>query len=1010
MKSGIPWSVKGIEPDVREAAKDAARRSGLTLGEWLNATIIDRAEAAPVTPSRFIHPRVRERLDSITEELAMMTAERPQGTQSRYVDSLGPQNDFRIDYNGVIDRIENNERYVSEALASVNDRLQGLKQQIVQLSGASTRVSDDASYMALETALRNIVGHLEISERRTHEALKSVEDQVAALARNESAEGEIREEVEGRFHHVESQMNELAGKLDALGRDRSRPNQDALQQAVAKLADRIEWVQRTAETGAQRARDGAIASTQSELGKLDEQIRSLAAIAQSSAKNSSASQAEIARLGADIESLNQRIDDIRTEAAAERDLHSLRLTIEQLSTRMAQLPEQRSFGDLDRRVGELSQRLSELRPPDEVLPQIADIEQRVYEIEGRLAEGISGIPEHPELDVVQQQIDQMNARLGATEDRMSAVASIERSISQLFRALEDNRDDAHDIAEEAARRVAQEFLQRETVPAGPSPELVALEEALSAVRDHAARSDQQTQETLHAVHETLEEIVNKLADLEAGQHVVLEERNEAAPVSTASAAPPPRGEAERLGAASETQAWQSAVQHHLASQHHVRADQVAPSSHAVPEAAAESNAALDFFVEPQAGIVEFRNPDATQHSHAPAGDDDYIAAARRAAQAAAQGSRLGMGKLPYGEPNGTKLATRAKRGFSFSLFRRAPSLKPRHRAGVSETVAVAADSAALPQDRGRRRLLLAALLLLTAVSAVALRNGLKEPTPGPQQSEPATPSPRGGSGKRAALQADPLFSLIDPLATGSLGKDVRTAIAEHGNANKDVFLADAAPLPAAIAPESVREAAMRGDAEAQFFIAGRFLDGTGVAQDYAQAAKWYHRAALQGLAPAQYRLATLFERGSGVQQDKEEARGWYQRAALKGNVRAMHNLGVLLAGLSPPDYVHAAHWFREAAERGVQDSQYNLALLEERGLGLSEDATEAYFWYSVAAEVGDKDAKIRAVALEESLPLALKSTVRQRLKTFRPKIPDKSANVVPLSDQWTVEAPSPGPM
>lgn len=124
----------------------------------------------------------------------------------------------------------------------------------------------------------------------------------------------------------------------------------------------------------------------------------------------------------------------------------------------------------------------------------------------------------------------------------------------------------------------------------------------------------------------------------------------------------------------------------------------------------------------------------------------------------------------------------------------------------------------------------------------------------------------------------------------------------------------------------------------------------------------------------------------------------------------MHNLGVLLAGLTPPDYAHAAHWFRQAAEHGVQDSQYNLALLEERGLGLSEDASEAYFWFSVAAEAGDKDARSRAQLLEESLPLALKSTVRQRLKTFKPKSPEKSANVVPLSDQWTTGDRSPGLM
>jgi localization factor PodJL len=46
MKPGIPWSVKGIEPDVREAAKQAARRSGMTLGEWLNSTILGQAEEA----------------------------------------------------------------------------------------------------------------------------------------------------------------------------------------------------------------------------------------------------------------------------------------------------------------------------------------------------------------------------------------------------------------------------------------------------------------------------------------------------------------------------------------------------------------------------------------------------------------------------------------------------------------------------------------------------------------------------------------------------------------------------------------------------------------------------------------------------------------------------------------------------------------------------------------------------------------------------------------------------
>ena len=48
MTSGAPWSVKGIDPKAREIAKDLARRSGMTLGEWLNRMIV---EGDPVSPS-----------------------------------------------------------------------------------------------------------------------------------------------------------------------------------------------------------------------------------------------------------------------------------------------------------------------------------------------------------------------------------------------------------------------------------------------------------------------------------------------------------------------------------------------------------------------------------------------------------------------------------------------------------------------------------------------------------------------------------------------------------------------------------------------------------------------------------------------------------------------------------------------------------------------------------------------------------------------------------------------
>ncbi|HUZ31857.1 MAG TPA: hypothetical protein VMV19_07100 [Xanthobacteraceae bacterium] len=39
MKSGGPWNLRGLRPEARSAAREAARRSGLSVGEWLNSVI-----------------------------------------------------------------------------------------------------------------------------------------------------------------------------------------------------------------------------------------------------------------------------------------------------------------------------------------------------------------------------------------------------------------------------------------------------------------------------------------------------------------------------------------------------------------------------------------------------------------------------------------------------------------------------------------------------------------------------------------------------------------------------------------------------------------------------------------------------------------------------------------------------------------------------------------------------------------------------------------------------------
>lgn len=109
---------------------------------------------------------------------------------------------------------------------------------------------------------------------------------------------------------------------------------------------------------------------------------------------------------------------------------------------------------------------------------------------------------------------------------------------------------------------------------------------------------------------------------------------------------------------------------------------------------------------------------------------------------------------------------------------------------------------------------------------------------------------------------------------------------------------DAGALPAVpetIGPASLRAAAEKGDPIALFEIGARFTQGRGVDVDLAAAVQWYKAAAERGLAPAEYRLANLYEKGSGIERNVEAAKNWYRKAAEAGNVSAMHNLAVLNA-------------------------------------------------------------------------------------------------------------------
>ena len=150
--------------------------------------------------------------------------------------------------------------------------------------------------------------------------------------------------------------------------------------------------------------------------------------------------------------------------------------------------------------------------------------------------------------------------------------------------------------------------------------------------------------------------------------------------------------------------------------------------------------------------------------------------------------------------------------------------------------------------------------------------------------------------------------------------------------------------------ELIRIAAGNGYAEAQYQLGCKYESGSGVAQSYAEAVKWFHKAAEQNSTYyyAQ-KLGEVYKKGLGVKKDYKEAIKWYLKAveSVNNGENIIHLAEAYeLAG----KYQEAVTWYRKAAERGIADAQCKLGDMYRLGRGVDRNLDEGIKWYHKAAE------------------------------------------------------------
>ena len=99
--------------------------------------------------------------------------------------------------------------------------------------------------------------------------------------------------------------------------------------------------------------------------------------------------------------------------------------------------------------------------------------------------------------------------------------------------------------------------------------------------------------------------------------------------------------------------------------------------------------------------------------------------------------------------------------------------------------------------------------------------------------------------------------------------------------------------------DEVRILAGLGNARAQAQLGSFYASGEGVAQDHAEAAKWFRLAAEQGVPEAQNVLGLMYAAGAGVPKDDGEALVWFNLAARAGNQDAIKNREIAESQVGP---------------------------------------------------------------------------------------------------------------
>ncbi|MGI6850887.1 peptidoglycan-binding protein [Mesorhizobium sp. 1B3] len=1043
MTAGLRREFDTLRNDIERAyAASPATSESTALGAEFDRLSDAIHSLAGRSDDRGVH-MLRLELEQVRNSLDLLAREETVRSADRHWE------EFDRRWSHIEDRLAGNSTHNDDpALAALNRRLQEITEAVHNLPESLCLRSLEEKVRVLATAVDHFASQ---QDRRDHQTFQLIEERLDEISRAIVASTAMIEAPHfdpAPFERIEARIASLARQVEELIED--RPSVEVIDR-LALLSQRVDQI----------AAHRAVPEK-----SLERLARQVSAIAEKIDSGPAAPEADHILRGIEdrfimlSDMLDRRQGDaIEHGQALFRDLER------RLEDVAARLDERRSgFDDvgimdaIDARFAELARRLDIDRPGpgDEAMRHM---EARLEEISARLESSAAHVAAiDPELiRSLEAQVSGLSAHLARPVAPLPDFEDIAPRLDEIEQSIAGQRD----AILEAARQAAENAVRTLADSPSDSAAVAGLAEDLRSLETLTRHSDERNTRTFEAIHDTLLKIVDRLGALEhrspappsqppeprkmavnaapsiqpdaeedfafvaldPGQDNGARTPHEAA--AAAAAAAMGAHTAEETGSTGLVRSMFGGLGRAFFAREEKASTSPAAAAPPRPEAPTlDLDEPLDPSIanrplEPGSGApdlnaimrrVRDERGQTPRHTDNEAAKSDFIAAARRAAQAAAA------------EAGSMKASDMSGQRSSFGL---GEFLRRKRKSILMGTVAIVLALGAMQLGRA----LLADDEQLANGDAFTIEPAsTTADTPNARPAEPVVAStapqaPRsaasddmptndGAPESRTAetpVAAEPDIDASMPTSSIDRSDDRMSAteaappiVTPFTEPNASEAKAAFEPAPADAGPAPLREAADAGNPKAMFEIGSRYAEGRGVKDDMAAAAKWYERAAELGFAPAQYRIGNFYEKGLGVTRDIAKAKTWYQLAAAQGNASAMHNLAVLFAmgadGVADND--SAARWFIEAAELGVKDSQFNLGILAAKGIGMPQNLEESYKWFALVAKTGDQDASTKRDEVAKMLRPEQLERARAAAELWKPKTAEAAANAVDIPASW----------